>query len=201
MDNLMPKHLECMLDNLLRDNNLTSWTIQANSKMTTVIIRFQPQDTDILPQADTSVKYKRLPPSQIKRDSNRAERWKDTSKQVKEPVSLTPSHDDFDGTKQKTLNTTSSPILNTDNDPPYVNTRNRSKLSAKAASFKPSVSSPVPQVDGTTDRDHSMTTGSSSIQQDTEAKPMADWEKALYIKYSCGTNSPSSSSVDASGFG
>jgi hypothetical protein len=100
MDNKMPKHLQIIVDTLLSDNILTSWSVQANPQITTVIIRFKPEDTEVSVQDQDIMKYKRVSPSQLERDTKRAEKWRmATSKDTDKPTPPHVPQNNFDGTK------------------------------------------------------------------------------------------------------
>ena len=60
--------LESLLDSLLKDNTLTSWTIQGKDKWTTVNIRFAMAD---MTGEHRDLKYKKCTLSQQKREANR----------------------------------------------------------------------------------------------------------------------------------
>ena len=151
MDTNLPKTLQITLDNLLMDNTLRSWTVQGNTNITTVIIRFK---MDVHMTNMEQVKYKKVPKSQMKRDMSRSDNWRkgahqetlDTSKEVM-------VNNAKKSTNTPVINNTISPCpakVNTVlcHSPPHANTRSRSKLSATAIAFTPS---PVPQVVWATD--------------------------------------------------
>ena len=162
MDKRLPKHLVLTLDSLIDDSILTSWTIQGNTNITSVTIRFKMavDYNDVESRQDTFAKYKRVPPSQIERDRVRSQQWNNSS-QTNELKSLdllveNNSIVPFDGTIPK--QTTSVPpsksntLSNTkakQQAGSSVTTRSRSGLNSAAEPFIPS---PSPQVDGTTDR-------------------------------------------------
>ena len=70
MEKRLPKHLMLTLDSLIGDSMLKCWTIQGNSNITSVTIRFKmaADHNDVESRQDTFAKYKRVPPSQIERD-------------------------------------------------------------------------------------------------------------------------------------
>lgn len=160
MDKTLPKHLVLTLESLLHDSMLTSWTVQGNSHVTSVTIRFKmAADHDsVQPRQDSCTKYKRVPPSQVERDRVRSQQW-NTSTQTNDLKSIDKANNSIvpiDGTIPK--QTTSVPPSNSNTQShtktkqqtgSSVTTRSRSRLNSAAEPFIPS---PVPQVDGTTDQ-------------------------------------------------
>lgn len=73
MDIYMPKTLVIAMNTLFEERGLKSWSITGGKLYTQVTIRFSP-DTCIPESMDTvqRTKYKRVPPSQLKRDATRA---------------------------------------------------------------------------------------------------------------------------------
>ena len=80
MENLLPKQLRINLEVLFTECMLNSWTINSNENLSTVVIRFKNSSTDDYgakpKDSATFIKYKRVPPSQLERDMNRANVWK-----------------------------------------------------------------------------------------------------------------------------
>jgi hypothetical protein len=145
MDTKLPKHLEITLDTLLNEGSLSSWTIQGNANLTTVIIRFK-VDTVEEEKDMPMVKYKRVPPSQLKRDSARAGQWKDSLSMV--PPGDTISSQSVPRQDQSNAAVQVTQKQDTQASPAPVTTRSHTKLNTKAKPFQPS---PLPQVDGPTD--------------------------------------------------
>ena len=85
MDTSLPKSLRIPLENLMCENVLSGWTIHGSEKVTTVILRFKMEDT----VPDQSVKYRRISPSQIARDSARSKGWIEKNNQTNLNESLT----------------------------------------------------------------------------------------------------------------
>ena len=74
MDGLMPKTLVVALESLLEEKDITSWNIISGEFYTQVTIRLG-QGKDQYGRQDTaskSTKYRRVPPSQVQRDTARA---------------------------------------------------------------------------------------------------------------------------------
>ena len=72
----LPLRLETFLADLVDEIGLSSWKIQGNSNSTTVVLRFAGQPPSADPEhTDSELKFRRKPPSQIKRDKKRAEEY------------------------------------------------------------------------------------------------------------------------------
>ena len=141
MDKRLPKHLVLTLDSLIDDSMLTSWTIQANSNITSVTIRFKMviDHNDVGSKQDTFAKYKRVPPSQIERDRVRSQQW-NNSPQTNDLKSIDPFIENnsivpFDGTIPKQTNSVPPSKSNTHSNTKAkqqagssVTTRSRSRL-------------------------------------------------------------------------
>ena len=143
--NKLPKQLQIAMEYLLSANVLNSWTVQGNDKQTSIIIRFQ-MDNDTVTDLN-SVKYRRVPPSQINRDRIRMECRKQNDYQ--DPCSEAPpqGNETHGPDTSKTMDTTVVKVkhqggqgVNHQSSPPV--TRSRSRISAVAEP------SPIPQVDG-----------------------------------------------------
>ena len=181
MDKGLPKQLEIILDGLIHECLLSSWSLHGNTNMTTLTIRFR-SDTEAITQDETSVKYKRIAPSQLKRDSNRAKMWKDCGDGMVVLPKDTDKKPPLDITKSKVKSTKSSaPAVSS---PPQhsstcaPNTRSRSRLNSMAKPFQPS---PIPQADGATDSrphlDYSLV--QNEDVQNGEARELKGWQQAL----------------------
>ncbi len=69
----LPKILELNINNFLETANVSSWNIRGENENLQVTIRFSMKDTTSGHQMDTSnVTYRKVPPSQTRRDRNRA---------------------------------------------------------------------------------------------------------------------------------
>ena len=79
----MPNVLESMLEQLFKDNSLSSWSINGKDNFTQVTLRFFVglSDMDVL---DKTVKYKKMTLSQRRRESQRSQVYK--SKHCIEPL-------------------------------------------------------------------------------------------------------------------
>ena len=77
MDKTLPKHLELTLNCLMKDCNLSRWTVQGNTNMRSITIRFKTDTGENKQEYVDCVKYKRVPPSQQHRDMIRAEEWRE----------------------------------------------------------------------------------------------------------------------------
>ena len=145
MHNKLPKQLEITMDYLLSSNVLSSWTIQGNEKQTSVIIRFHMDNTTTTSDLN-SVKYRRVPPSQMNRDITRMEQRRQVDHH--EPSLQAPPQGNLEAhgsDTSKTMDTVEKVKHQGDQgaiqpvSPPV--TRSRSNR----ISIKPS---PIPQVDG-----------------------------------------------------
>ena len=157
MDKVLPEQLQVTLDSLLCNGILCSWTIHGNSGMSTVIMRFKMDGCteDTMKEAPTgSAKYKRVPPSQLKRDMVRASEWKESADREMDDVVK-----DNDGAsdksvdivqcvkpKQKTVPGHATPNIASVS----LTTRSRSRAAFTTAQQ----TSPLPQTDGAYDSDH-----------------------------------------------
>ena len=148
MDNPLPKHLGLTLDALLKDSMLTSWTIQSNSSMTSVIIRFRPDtDGDIADgSVDNTTKYKRVAKSQLKRDKTRANDWSEQCDNSGDIATNIPT--DIVKPKAKSTVVSTRKVQHSAN-PPTDNGNIGSRTRSRLISYAPV--SPVTQVDGPTD--------------------------------------------------
>ena len=72
MDISLPKQLEYSLKKLLSEFGLSGWSIHGSLKTTTVVLRFKMEDTVDSADRDQDIKYKRISPSQMARDEQRA---------------------------------------------------------------------------------------------------------------------------------
>ena len=199
MENTLPKHLGITLDNFLNDSVLTSWSVQSNSKVASITIRFrvdtdQDQGHELL---DSNTKYKRMPESQQKRDMCRAKLWKDKSHTLKESVD---TENDILLSKQGT-EVPSCHVEDTANPPTVssacapVSARTRSRLESSATAPQP-ILSPVGQVDGPSDRRPQQLSNPQAVGKDRES-PL-EWEKAMTTFL---TERLSKLSADADDFG
>ena len=146
-------------------------------------------NNDVESRQETFAKYKRVPPSQIERDRVRSQQWNNSS-QTNELKSLNPLVENnstvpFDGTIPKQTTAVPPSKSNTHSNTKAnqqagssVTTRSRSRLNSAAEPFIPS---PVPQVDGTTDRQCEDTTlGSHNLEaEDCEILDSIDWKQFL----------------------
>mgnify|MGYP001545006574 CR=1 FL=1 len=73
---MLPKHLEKTLVSLLEDHGLAGWSIHGSQQMTSVILRFKMEDNNEIHQ-NQSVKFKKVCPSQMARDTLRSQKWKE----------------------------------------------------------------------------------------------------------------------------
>ncbi len=74
MDNIyrkLPKQLEITLRNFIAENTLNSWTVQGNSNVTSITLRFHMDTTDTALD-NTHSKFRCVPPSTLNRDRQRA---------------------------------------------------------------------------------------------------------------------------------
>ena len=199
MEYLLPKHLYQTLDNFLKDSGLTSWSIQSNSKVAAITIRFRLDNDDNTSQKplDTATKYKRVTEAQQKRDMTRAQSWKgkicsDSSADGKlceknndNPAKTVPTSSHVDS-----LSTMSSATVTTSD---AVSSRTRSRLDSSASAFQPI--SPVGQVDGPSDPKPRQCFNPQVACYDATSTPA--WAKALIAK----TDSWSLKDNDDFGFG
>ena len=70
----LPKTLEISLSNLLDDCDISSWNIKGDNDGTQIWIRFKSEDSAM---DNTNITYRRAPPSQMRRNKNRASSWRD----------------------------------------------------------------------------------------------------------------------------
>ena len=185
MDISIPKQLQMSLEYLTTENVLSSWTIQGNCNMTTVILRFKMEAAEH--NQSEAVKYKRVNKSQMDRNSDRAQKWhnRQTSETI-DPQGNTNPDDTIMDTDADTTDAPTDLITMPDLATPILSkppsprvTRSRTQLSVKAKSFTPIHPTPIPQVDGTTDHAHGNNVGVS--QEDTiDTAGMKDWEKSFY---------------------
>ena len=148
MEIMLPKQLEVTMNYLLSTNLLTSWTIQGNNKLTSIIIRFQMDDQDGSPQQNA--KYRRVPPSQIARDSNRIQGRKQMTLSQDTQTEAPPPEDmSHDQDTCKTLDTESNVATEMDQcAEQYVKCQGSPPMThsmTRISSVKPS---PIPQLDG-----------------------------------------------------
>ena len=159
MDIPMPKQLKLSLINLFDDFGLTGWTIHGSDNSTTVILRFKMEDhiDDHIESSKDHIKYKRVSPSQIARDEQRAKLFK--SSKVRDTCD-SDQENDADKTPSTHDQTKRNMDSNIDiNDvgqhskqpahvrpkvfsPRRINTRSRTQASVQHNT------SPIPQVDG-----------------------------------------------------
>ena len=159
----LPKELQSSLEGLIQDNTLCSWTIQGNLRMTSLTIRFTMESGTVEKQDKTNLKYKKVPSSQLDRDMKRAEQWREQSLPVDTPV-IKKLHDDTPNIiRKETPTSVHPPATITNLSPPHTNTRSKARShSAKASILTPS---PIPQVDGTIDREVVKPSSSPSTSQ------------------------------------
>ena len=75
----LPKTLVVSLNSILEENSVCSWNIRCNNNSTQVWIRFS-GETNSDQMDKTDVSYRKVPPSKVLRDRDRAQQWceKDT---------------------------------------------------------------------------------------------------------------------------
>ena len=73
----LPKTLEISLSGILEDFNVTSWNIRGDTDGMQVTIRFK---TDELHMDTSNITFRKVPPSQIRRNRDRAVSWRETDK-------------------------------------------------------------------------------------------------------------------------
>ena len=92
IEKTLPEHLESALNCLMKDCNLSCWTVQLNTNMTLITIHFM-MDTGESEKdhVDNVFEYKRLAPSQLHRDMTRAEEWREKcDKEIQ--INYSPGH-------------------------------------------------------------------------------------------------------------
>ena len=85
----IPKQLKYILVNLIDDFSITSWTVQGFSEITSVTIRFKMESATMDQNQEYST-YRRIPPSQIKRDNARLKARQQNSKYESPGCPLSP---------------------------------------------------------------------------------------------------------------
>ena len=71
----LPKILESTLDNILSDMIVSSWNVRGEDDTMHLYIRFKSNMEAPTSLDRASVSYRRIPPSQVKRNSERAKAW------------------------------------------------------------------------------------------------------------------------------
>lgn len=99
----LPNTLENMLTNLCQDNKLLSWNIRGGSEFIQVSIRFSPGTCG---NDENVVKYKKMPPSQLRRDQMRAHKHSQSIN----------SDEDNSNTNKNTIDNSNQSVLDNSSD-------------------------------------------------------------------------------------
>lgn len=145
----LPLILENTLQDILRQHMITSWTIKGGTKFSEVRIRF-----NMASMPFGEVKYRKEPPSRIKRDTRRASRKRNIEEEDYQTCVLV----DNDNISDQTFQDIRNPFQRFLAD----------DIEATAPVSIKQDPSPVPQVDGTTDNMHTSTPWSQDVNNITE---------------------------------
>ena len=83
----LPNILENSLNNILDSMDISSWNIKGENDSMQVIIRFKMAAVDeSCSNRHSNITYRKLPPSQVQRDKNRAKEWRNEQTKFHQPT-------------------------------------------------------------------------------------------------------------------